>query len=209
MNPTSIQIEAIEKLINAGLSRAASVLNTLLKSPIRFEVSFIKMLPHTELIGALDGFGRSRISGVEMTFNGKMSGNLTVVFKKDAATALVSALTGDEMVDLEVETIWQGTLCEVGNIVLNAVIGSIANLLNLQFVYSVPSYIEDTPERLFSAQPSDPDASILLVRTQFSVDELSVGEDIVLFIKVTVINQLLKAAELLISDSKSDQPWTT
>jgi len=208
LNPTSIQIDAIEKLINAGLSRAASVLNTLLKSPIRFGVSFIKILPHTELMGALDGFSGDRISAVEMTFSGRISGNLSVVFKKDAATALVSALAGDEMVDLEVETIRQGTLCEVGNIVLNAVIGSIANLLNLQFVYSVPSYIEDTPERLFGTKPSDPDESMLLVRTQFSVDELSIGEDIVLFIKVKVISQLLKAAELLISDSKIDQLWT-
>ena len=202
VKPTSKQSAVLRQVIDAGLDLAASVLNTLFNSPIRLEIPFLKVLSQSDLMGELAEFGDNRISAVEMDFKGHVSGTLCLVLKKSAASALVLALAGGEPVDPDEDSIRQGALCEVGNIVLNAVIGSLANLLNLRFVFSVPSYVEETVERQFGVDQNDPDESILLVRTRFVVDELSVDGNIVLFIKVKVLKELLKAIDASLSDDR-------
>ncbi len=47
---------------------------------------------------------------------------------------------------LDMDALRAGTFCEVGNIVLNGVMGSISNMLNFDFDYSVPEYLETNSE---------------------------------------------------------------
>jgi chemotaxis protein CheC len=195
MEPTGKQINALKKLFNIGVRRGAAVLDSMLNARIQLEIPNLLVMSPKDLIGALEDFQNDRISAVEMDFKGKVTGTSHLVFLKNAASALVRALVGNESTESNYDEIRDGTLCEVGNIVLNAVLGSIANLLQLEFRYSIPSYTEENIESLLGAGQDDTDEKVLLARTCFKIDELHIEGEIVIFMKIKAIADLLKALD--------------
>ncbi len=195
MNPSSIHIDAIRELCNIGVGRGAAVLNTMLSSHIRLQVPFIKLLSMEEFSRELESFAGECVSAVDMGFKGVFSGSLQLLFSRKTASALVTALVGEEPVDMDIDSLRAGTLCEVGNIVLNGVMGSIANMLKINFTYSVPGYIEETSHNLIRGKLREKDSKILLARTRFTVEELDIDGDIALFLGIEALDKLLEAID--------------
>lgn len=142
-------------------------------------------------------FGRNRIAAVNLRFKGKFSGTTHLVFPTDTASALLTTIIGEESTDLDIDSIRAGTLCEVGNVVLNGVMGTIANLLKLRFEFSVPAYREEIAENLFGTNITDSKNSILLARTRFVIEKIDTEGYIVLFLEVEALHELLEAIPVL------------
>ncbi|MHC1712555.1 MAG: hypothetical protein AB9872_10435 [Solidesulfovibrio sp.] len=86
-----------------------------------------------------------------------------------------------------------GTLQEVGNIVLNGVMGSIANILKEPLHYSPPDFIEATIADIVGRE----NGMILVARTQFSMkDHLIEGEVLIIF-SLSSFDALLAAIDAL------------
>ena len=73
--------------------------------------------------------------------------------------------------------------------------GSIANLLELRFEFSVPVYVEESSDRLFGTGINDANTVIVLARTRFVVEELDIEGDIVLVLEVEALHKLLEAID--------------
>ena len=90
------------------------------------------------------------------------------------------------------DEIRSGTLCEIGNIVLNGLMGSISNVLKMQLKYSVPTYLEGKIGNLTSARGNmSSDTKILLARTHFTIKELKIEGDIIVFFETGALDALL------------------
>ncbi len=197
MNPSTRQIESLTELINIGVGKGASVLNTMLNSHVNLEVPFVKILSQSVFNKEMKSLGEGQISAVDLSFQGKFSGTAQLVFPAETALELVTAVIGEESTDLDFDSIRAGTLCEVGNIVLNGVMGTIANVLKLNFDYSVPGYLEETVENLFGTDKKNTNTAILLARTRFVVAKLHIEGDIVLFFEMGALDNLLETVDQL------------
>ncbi|MBF0377137.1 MAG: chemotaxis protein CheC [Desulfamplus sp.] len=196
INISHEQLEAIKELCNIGVGKGASVLNTMLSCHITLSVPHVKIVSSKDFKEELKLFAKdSSISAVSLSFKGTISGSAQLMFPTETASSLVAVLV-DESDDLDMDALRAGTFCEVGNIVLNGVMGSISNILDLTFDYSVPEYIETDPEN-FINKPSvtQQDSHVLLARTRFSIDELDIDGDIALFMKIAAIHTLIETIE--------------
>jgi chemotaxis protein CheC len=88
-----------------------------------------------------------------------------------------------------------GTLSEVGNIVINGVMGSIANVLKLQINYTLPTYTEDNIENLITPPSTAPDVTVVLAHTRFTIEHLQIEGDIILIFEVGSFSALMKAID--------------
>ncbi len=197
MNPTSEQIDGLKELINIGVGRAASVLNTMLDSHIVLQVPFIKLLNPADFKKEIEMLDKDQLAAVSLGFKGLFSGSAQLIFTTENASKLVTILAGEPDETEDMDSIRTGTLTEIGNIVLNGVMGSISNMLELHFNYSVPTYLEGTSERLLNSNIADSDRTVLLARTRFLVEELDICGDIALFFEMSVFNKLLNAIEAM------------
>jgi chemotaxis protein CheC len=177
-------IDALRELLNIGVGRAASVLNTMLNSHIKLQVPLVKIVSRQELKEELESVGSGTLSSVNLPFRGIFSGNAKLIFPAESALKLVVALTGEEPNTEDLDTIRAGTLAEIGNIVLNSVMGSISNMLKLSLDYSVPNYHEGGVNSLFDPEKMESDTVFLIARTSFTVEKLNVDGDIVIFFEV-------------------------
>ncbi len=195
MMPSNKQIEALKELINIGIGRGASILNTMLKSHIILQVPLVKILEQAELIRLTDSFGPDRLAAVELGFKGAFAGNTLLIFPRDTASKLVDTLLGEEQIGDDMDSIRAGTLCEIGNIVLNGVIGSLANVLKINFKYTVPNFIEENLGNLFGQHIHQKNVTVLLTKTRFIVEKLDIEGDIFIFFSVPALDTLLRSID--------------
>ncbi len=187
------QIDSLKEMVNIGVGHAAGVMNAMLNSRVQLHVPIVEMMSYQELQAKIQSMSRGNLSSVRIGFKGPFSGNASLVFPAEGAVKLVSILTGAEADSSALDEMRVGTLTEVGNIVLNGVMGAIGNELKLHVFYSVPIYLENPFEVLLSSGKAQLDASVVWVQTSFNVESESIVGDIILVFEVGSLDLLLEA----------------
>lgn len=190
-------MDALQELVNIGVGRSASILNDMIGSHISLQVPQTQLLSATQIKDELERqLGSDPLSAVRLGFSGSFTGIAQLVFPTDSASTLVAVLTDDfDLSDLDSMKI--GTLSEVGNIVINGVMGSISNVLDQHLNYSLPVYLEDTVNHLLTSYDFDVDnTTILLAKARFTVEQLLISGDIILIFRVGDFQTLLAALDL-------------
>jgi chemotaxis protein CheC len=188
-------IDAIREIVNIGVGRAAGQLQEMTGSHIRLQIPSITIVPFNEITAA----GNTLISGetlsaVLLDFRGTFSGISAVVFPPESAAALVMLLTGEHEKSPELDAMRIEALKEVGNIIINAVMGSIANVLSEHLIYSIPTYYEGPITNLARLKRKGVrDECVLLARTSFLVEKLNIEGDILLILEIGSLNALVES----------------
>lgn len=195
---TPDQIDALREFINIGVGRSAAMLNEMLQFPIKLHVPHIRIFKYSELKKELHKFSQERLSSVQLDFNGSLKGIAELVFPSTSAAKLVATLTGEEIGSPDLDSVRAGTLCEIGNIVLNGVMGSISNLLKKHFNYSVPKYHEENFEQLVESSMEE-NVVYLLGETHFEIEKLRIDGEIILLFELGAFEELKTAIDNLLN----------
>ncbi len=196
-------IDVLQELINIGIGKAAGILNEMLDTHVTLQVPIIRVLSQQNLELEVGEISRTTLSAVRMGFKGSFSGNALLLFPPDSANNLVSVLTGEDSIGDDIDAIRMGTLTEIGNILINCVMGSISNAIRKQLHYSVPSYLEDSLSNMLPKNDGDAsDATIILARTHFIIEEHFIDGDIILFFEVGSFAALIECIELLLEKTR-------
>lgn len=194
MNLTADRMDAMQELINIGVGRAASVLNEMIDAQIGLQVPYIKIKSVWELQRELEiQLGDKRVAAVLQDFYGPFSGIAELVFPTDSASNLAAMLTGEELGNPDLDGVRISTLSEVGNILINCIIGSIGNLVNQTLFYELPAYLEDTVENLLNYKDNGTYKTMLLAQTQFAIEQHHILGDIILIFEVNSFDFLMSA----------------
>lgn len=187
------QLDALQELLNIGVGRAAGSLNQMLEKPIRLHIPFLQLGKMEELSQEVQKMKNTTLSSVQLPFKGTFSGTSCLLFPTQSAKTLVIALTGESEDPDTMDSLREATLTEIGNIVLNGVMGSLANVLNLQIIYSVPFYQETSIQGLLQPIPSDSSEIILWAQTQFTIEKYDLTGDIILMLGIPDLGLLINA----------------
>lgn len=187
------RIDALTEIINVGVGRAAASLNEMLESHVRLQVPDVRVISQQE-IDAIDSFVKEDVSAVKLDFEGFLSGMSSLVFSMESASKLVAILTGEELGSPDLDPLKTETLNEVGNIVLNCVMGSVGNMLEKNLFYSLPSYMEDTVSNLIR-QNIETSGAIVIARAIFNVERHDIEGNIILVFELSSFDSLLSAID--------------
>lgn len=194
MELTADELDALKELINIGVGNAAGMLNEMIQFPIKLEIPDIELLSSLDLQTELkERFGIELLSVVQLAFSGSFSGSAQLLFPTESAVNLVSVLTGEDKASPDLDSLKISTLSEVGNMVINGVMGSISNVLDQPLDYAVPYYAEEEIEELLLKEQSLDYGTVLLAPAHFSIEELQIQGDIMLFFDVGSFKLLLNA----------------
>ena len=182
---TSLSINSFKNLVSLGIEKAQETLNDLTESPIEFQDPILETLTFLSLQERLRKlFGYEPISVAQLPFSGGFAGTSQLFFLTDSAAALTEALTGETPDSPDFLLAKEEMLTEIGNIVLNGIMGTMSNAMTRTLEYSVPSYLEDTIDNLLKAHQLDEKSTILFAQAGFEIEELEITGDIILFFQV-------------------------
>lgn len=194
-------IDILKELINIGVGRGANVLNTMLTAHIVLRVPMVKILTKEDLNDYLNSFGENPMAIINLPFKGDISGSTKLIFPTESAANLVDAFTGEQFGDEEdFDSIRVGTLKEIGNIVINSIMGSLSNMLKTHFQYVVPNFQEGTINDIFISPTTNINQPILLAQAHFSIDKFKVVGNIAIFLEIGAYENLIKALDAFVSN---------
>ena len=192
---TDLHLDALREMVNIGVGRAAGTLNDMLGARVHLSVPTIGVYLPGELALEVAKFGSGLLSVMRLDFKGTFTGNASLVFHTESAVNLIAALTGEKPGTPDMDSVKAGTLSEVGNIVINAVMGSISNMVGARIGYSVPVYLEDTVANIVRPYVESKTHTVLWARTRFTIKSLEVEGEFLLFFEVGSFDILLAAIE--------------
>ena len=188
---TEDQEDILIELLNIGMGKSASLLNEMLERPVDIKIPKIKLLQIGQLKDEevklqFDKF----ISAVSMEFAGVITGKTALVFPPESAHNLVKALTGEQPGTPEMDSVTVETLSEIGNIVINSVMGSLSNSIGECLEYFPPVYTEDSLSNVAVTDDNCSDRVVLLAEVAFSISNLQISGEVILTFDMGSLNKL-------------------
>lgn len=159
---SEIERDAISEIANLGVSRAAASLRQMVGEQVLLSVPSVRIVGRSEAAALVERGNSPRLVAVQQHFEGPFSGRALLIFPEGQSLELVRSIVGPEhsledIIDLE-----QEALAETGNIILNACLATIANVLHKPMRMSLPSVIRGDGSTMFETGISDPDANLVL-----------------------------------------------
>src|SRR4029079_6052069 len=87
---------------------------------------------------ALERVIRTEVASVHQIFSGSVAGDALLILDQAGASMLKELLTNEPALPLSIDTSAREVITEVGNILLNACLGTFRNLVQGQVSFSVP-----------------------------------------------------------------------
>jgi chemotaxis protein CheC len=197
--------DILQELMNIGFGSAAADLAGVIDLYVQLSVPTVRVLPATELIDYIrrEIPDSHEISIIEQNFWSRFKGMAMLAFTSGAGRALLDllgdmdeqAFESDPMRILERET-----LMEIGNILVGACVGKVAQLLGDVVTYSPPRILIGTLEETkISRTIFDPGNCVISLHTVFHFGKQDVRGYLFLIVSHESIGWLRKALRAFMS----------
>ncbi len=184
-------LDALKELVNIGVGKAAHSLNDLLDSHIQLNVPDVVIVPFEKLPETMEKLGEGTVSAVVQGFKGIFPGKAALVFPQDSAKNLVSVFNEEDIEDCDQELVKE-TLTEIGNIVINGIMGAIGNVLKSPIDFVLPDYMEDSVANLMqNGKAHESGDYVLIAKSHFVVENQNVHGYIFLVFEMENLDALI------------------
>ena len=173
--------DILQEIMNIAFGKAAADLAEVINIFVVLSVPDVRIIKADDLPDYIrtefSEFGN--ISIVEQNFWGEFKGTALLIFPAGAGKELISLLGDGGELTFESQSsaiLENETLMEVGNILIGACVGKVAELLKDMITYSPPRVIiEDQPNISMPKTLFDPSNSAIILKTVFCFNERDVN----------------------------------
>jgi chemotaxis protein CheC len=197
MELNTVQHDALVELLNIGFGRAGASLSKLTQQRVLLDVPQVAIHPITHLNQSLGKLVDERVASVHQVFSGPVSGDALLLLDPIAAATLTQLLTDVPPLSMDLDPSAREVFTEVGNIVLNACIGTFGNMLNVPVSFSVPDVDITTVHNVVDRMLDSGDALryALVITAGFRLRESAVTGYVVIVLTVLSLKRLLDALD--------------
>lgn len=186
--------DSLTELLNIGYARAASALSDLTGHRVALSVPDVTIHRVNGITPALQEVVDGEVTCVNQMFGGPICGNAVLLFDKSAALILTELLTNVRPESLLDQTA-QDVVVEVGNILLNACLGSFGNLMSMNIKFTVPQLKVDHVQHVLRSIRIDGESFdyAMMVRTRFDIRARKLSGFLVILLGVTSLELVLES----------------
>lgn len=164
MNPLSeLQTDALTEIFNIGAGRAAASLSEIVGEAVRLSVPRIQLYQSSEIDAGILSLNSPRIGAVKQHFSGPFNADAMLLFTEDRALEIVHDMMSSQVGIEDVAEFEQEAMSELGNIILNACLSSMADMLELTLDSSLPIYTVGATDVVLQQIISDANQPLMLV----------------------------------------------
>jgi len=197
MELTQTQHDALIELLNIGFGRAAASLSELTGHRVLLEVPQVSVHAIEELNNALRLVLDDEVASVHQIFSGPVGGDALLILNHSAAGMLKELMTSEPPLPLPIDATAREVLTEVGNILLNACLGTFGNILKVQVSFSVPHLDLDTLHGVMRSLLVNKEGLryAMVVHAGFKLRDAEVKGYLVIVLSVASLDRLIRAVE--------------
>lgn len=191
INLTPLQEDFLTELMNIAMGLAASSMSEMIDDEIRLSVPNIEFISRHDVVTKFFNQVDSELAGVSQKITGALAGELLLLFPSNKSLTVVEMMMQDRVSLEGMAELEQEALCEIGNILLNAVVSSLADNINESFECSLPTYVCGNSRHIIPDRMTEEDV-VLLLHVDFCFTKESVDGYVIILLNVDSIDMLLK-----------------
>lgn len=201
---SSEELEILQEIMNIAFGKSAADLADVIDTHVVLNVPFINVMHVAALPDYIRNYVKDyvNISIVEQRFWGRFRGDALLVFSSGSGKELIGMLQHGECTSLvsdPIEILERETLMEVGNILIGACVGKVAELLKDIVTYTPPVVVlERHYEDAFSENDFDPNQTAIVLKTDFNFSEGNISGFLFLVTSNDSIQWLKDALQIFI-----------
>ena len=145
--------DAITELFNISIGNAADALSKMVDTRVILSVPQLVLVERKNASSYIEEHSSQRISAIQQPFKGSFSGTSVLFFPEEKSLELVRALLQEDVPLDSLTELEQESMAEVGNIILNSILASITEMLDMDIRCDLPKFLsgdcQKMLERLF------------------------------------------------------------
>lgn len=192
-----LQQDMLTELFNLGMGNAAAALSEMVSEEVLLSVPEVKFLEIDELSKMLSEDSGGQISGVSQQFHGMLLGKALLTFPSDKSLELVRLLLQDTVPFENLTEFEEEALLEVGNIIINAGLSSLADIFDDEIISDLPTFkngsCSDVIESAHNKQESQ--TTVLYLQVNFTIELQDIKGYVVFLLNVESMRNLAKSID--------------
>lgn len=161
---SDMQRDALTEIFNVGAGRAAMSLSEIVGDEVRLSVPSVEVMRTQGIDERVLPKTQGRYATVSQNFDGPFDAEAVLLFTEERALEIVRDMMGSQMSLDELAEFEREAMCELGNIILNACLSAMADMLEISLNSSLPNYVVSSPAEISARLAgNDTDATYVLV----------------------------------------------
>lgn len=189
---TELENDALIEIFNIGVGQAAASMSAIVNEAVRMSVPSITFINRADAARLLGNrvFEPERICGVSQHYEGAFETEAILMFPEDKSLEIVRLMVGESVPLAELTDMEQEAMCEIGNIILNSCVGTLANIFQRELHGSLPAYHVGTSDEILTASGSEPDAVVLMLHIDFVLEKHQIQGYVAFVLDLSALHDL-------------------
>ena len=191
INLTELENDALVEIFNIGVGHAAAAMSEIVNEEVTMSVPSITFLNRADAAALLgskkDG---ERICGVSQHYDGAFATEAILMFPEDKSLEIVRLMVGDAMPLQELTEMEQEAMSEIGNIILNSCVGTLANLFDSELHGSLPVYHVGTSAEILSVCNEQGNDVVLMLHIDFVLSKHQIHGYVAFVLDLSALHDL-------------------
>jgi len=179
-NLNEMHLDVLKEIGSIGSGNAATSLAKMLNKRVRMFAPAVKWVEFKDITGFIGGPDNT-VAGILVFMSGEINGMVVFLLTMESAQTIVKVITDGMYADranASFNEIERSALTEIGNILINAYVGSLAGFTHTRIVPTVPYLCIDMANAILSV-PAIEFGKVankaLLIESSFSVEDQSMA----------------------------------
>jgi chemotaxis protein CheC len=186
---TELERDALGEIANIAMASAANSIRRMVGHQVVLSVPAVEILSK-ETAAQIVGTPDNRILvAVRQDFTGAFSGRALLIFPETSSLELMRAVVGRSLSLKDIVDLQDETLAEIGNVILNSWLATIANQLKRNLPVSLPVVVRGDGKRVFEIEESAT-TFVLFLRIRFEINHFQMQGYVALLMEVPSIIEL-------------------
>lgn len=200
--------DVLKELFNISVGKSASILSEIIDKKILLNVPNVKIIDLEDKETSLEEHLPEVLDGTMMissiSFKEKLTGKANLIFPADKMRKFINLCVNESSMDnkddMNFTDVDFDIIKEIGNIILNSLIGEIGNYLDIKLYYTVPEVKIFHKKDLKDDIKNTEYTNILMLYITFNIDGSEIFGAIIINLTLDSLNELLSQIDLLMDD---------
>lgn len=215
MNDNSLCYDILKEIFNISVGKSAKMLSEITNKKIILDVPNIEILNLESQNMPKESSFTKELQGALMvssiSFGDKIKGEANLIFPANRMRIFINLCIDEEYEDIEEDLDFTDMdfdiIREIGNIILNGIIGGIGNFLNINLEYTLPE-VKVFDGKTFEKNYKDKtDLCMIMLYITFIIDDTEIEGAIIIKLTLHSLNELMKLIKK-VEDDLNEQSFT-
>ncbi|HEX7649910.1 MAG TPA: chemotaxis protein CheX [Noviherbaspirillum sp.] len=167
---TELQHDALVEIFNLGVGQAAAAMSRIVKEEVTMSVPMIAFQSRAEVAKTLGTSEGRRICAIAQQFEGAFNTEAFLMFPEEKSLEIVRLMVGQSLSMEELSEMEQEAMSEIGNIILNSCMATLANASGRELSGSLPSYHVGTGDDILGHSGKEWEGIVLTLKIDFKIE---------------------------------------